>query len=248
MPDWKTEPSFLEPLLGIVFDLDGTLIISHHDFLRMRREVVRLAERYGVTPGHLSVEEPIHRILEAAREEIRTSGAPDGLLFRFEAEFHKLIDGIEMEALPRTQARPGATELLRGLTDRGFRLGILTRSSELFCRQALARTHLAPYFTNIRTRTMPGPTKPSPEALRLLLEEMGVPVDRALYVGDHILDAECATGASVRFYAVLPDPSDNLSMTADRMVAAGAKAVAKDLTELGRQLAAAPSLAAGAPT
>ena len=238
MPPRDTEPHFLEPLLGVVFDLDGTLVLSHHDFGRMRAEVIRVAEQYGVMPGHLSVHDPIHRIVEAAREELTNSGAPEGNLFRFEAEYPKRIDAIEAEALPRTLARPGASALLRALTERGFRLGVLTRSSEYFARNALARTGLGEFFPYLRTRSAPGPQKPSPEALHLLLREMEIPEPRALFVGDHLIDAECATRAHVRFYGVLPDASDvgHDPMTAERFLAGGAAAVAKDLGELARQL------------
>ncbi|MGP8078266.1 MAG: HAD family hydrolase [Thermoplasmata archaeon] len=239
----STEPRFLEPLLGVVFDLDGTLVLSHHDFGRIRAEVVRIAERHGVVPGHLSVRDPVHRIIENAREELRIAGAPDGNLWRFEAEYQKAIDAIELEALPRTTARPGAGELLRALSARGFRLGILTRSSETFARSALQRTHLGEFFPYLRSRSTPGPAKPSPEALLLLLKEMGIPLERALFVGDHLIDAECATRARVRFYALLPDPSEtaNSDMTADRFLSAGASAVARDLPELARHLGGAPS-------
>jgi len=247
MPPPGSEPKFLEPLLGIVFDLDGTLVLSHHDFGRMRHEVIGIAERYGVPPGHLSVQDPIHRIVENAREELRNAGASDGILYRFEVDYQKSIDTIELEALPRTVARPGAAELLKTLSERGYRIGLLTRSSETFCRQALLRTQLAPYFSYLRSRSSSGPAKPSPEALLMLLKDMGVPIDRALYVGDHLLDAECARRASVRFYAVMPDPSEaeatHSTMTEDRFLAAGAAAIAKDLPELRRQLTiAAPPL------
>ncbi|MGA8302151.1 MAG: HAD family hydrolase [Thermoplasmata archaeon] len=238
MPPRDVEPHFLEPLLGVVFDLDGTLVLSHHDFGRMRAELIRIAEKYGVIPGHLSVEEPIHRIVETARQELANSGGPEGNLFRFEAEYPKRIDAIEAEALPRTVVRPGAEPLLRMLSDRGFRLGVLTRSSEYFARNALARTGLGTFFPYLRTRSAPGPQKPSPEALHLLLREMEIPIERALYVGDHLIDAECATRAHVRFYAVLPDPSEPTSgpMSADRLLAAGASAVATDLGELAHHL------------
>ncbi len=246
MPIRQSQPSFLEPLLGVVFDLDGTLVLSHHDFGRMRAEVIRLAEHYGVPPGRLSVQDPIHRIVEMTREEFRTRGVPDGAFYRFEAEYHRKIDAIELEALPRTVARAGAPELLRALQTRGFRLGLLTRASETFARQALRRTSLEPFFAYLRSRSSPGPAKPSPESLLLLLQEMGVPLDRALFVGDHLIDAETATRARVRFYAMLPDPSESNrnSMTEDRFLAAGASAISKDLYELARQLdAAAPTAA-----
>ncbi len=232
------EPHFLEPLLGVVFDLDGTLVLSHHDFGRMRREVIRIAEQYGVTPGHLSPSEPIHRIVEQAKAELVASNLPEGNLYRFEAEYPKRVDAIEAEALPRTVVRPGAEALLKGLTDRGFRLGILTRASEAFARGALVRTNLAPFFPYLRSRSAPGPAKPSPEALELLLREMEIPKERALYVGDHLLDAECATRARIRFYGVLPDPAETSTETVDgdRFLAAGAAAVAQDLPDLARQL------------
>ncbi|MGA8542199.1 MAG: HAD family hydrolase [Thermoplasmata archaeon] len=238
MPPRDAEPHFLEPLLGVVFDLDGTLVLSHHDFGRMRAEVIRVAEKYGVVPGHLSVQDPIHRIVETARQELAESGAPEGNLFRFEAEYPKRIDAIEAEALPRTVARSGAAELLRTLSERGYRLGILTRSSEFFARGALKRTELESFFPYLRSRSAPGPAKPSPEALQLLLKEMEIPSERALFVGDHLIDAECATRARVRFYGVLPDPSEGgpEPMTEERFLAGGASAVAKDLPELGRHL------------
>lgn len=251
MTPQSIEPRFLEPLLGIVFDLDGTLVLSHHDFGRIRHAVIRIAERYGVLPGHLSVRDPVHRIVEAAREELRGSGAPDGQLWRFEAEYQKTIDGIEMEALPHTVERTGANELLSKLLARGFRLGLLTRSSERFARQALLRAGLGSHFAYLRTRSAPGPAKPSPEALLLLLEQMQVPLERALMVGDHLIDAECATRARARFWGVLPDPSEKTepALTAERFLASGASAVAKDLPELARFLgvAAGPALVAGGP-
>ncbi len=247
MPSRTPEPRFLEPLLGIAFDLDGTLVLSHHDFGRLRAEVVHCAERHGVLPGKLSVQDPVHRIVEKARDEFKNQGIPDGEYYRFEAEYSRGVDRIEMEALPRTIARPGAAELLTRLREREFRLAILTRSSEAFARAALEQTGLATFFGYLRTRSSPGPAKPSAESLLSLLREMNVPLDRALYVGDHLIDAECATRARVRFYAVLPDPSEGpaASMTSDRFLAAGASAVAHDLTELARQLnVAAPPAAA----
>jgi len=245
MPPGEAPPRYLEPLLGIVFDLDGTLVLSDHDFVRMRREVVRLAERYGVPAGRLSPNDRIHQIMERAREELHATGATEGVIARLESEAHRAIDAIELEALPRTTARPGAEPLLRELSARGFRLGILTRSAEGFCRGALKQTGLSAFFPNLRSRSSPGPSKPSPEALLLLLEEMGVPRDRALYVGDHAIDAECATRARIRFYAVLPEQPDGPgAMTVDRFLAMGATAVARDLTDLARHLGVAPPAAA----
>jgi HAD superfamily hydrolase (TIGR01549 family) len=225
-------PSFTEPALGIVFDLDGTLVDSQHDFPRLRKTVVHLAEKYGVPPGRLSITETVNRLLRDATAILHQNNLPEGQIFRFENEVNETIDAIEMEALPRTKAAPNAAPVLKALTDQGFRLGLLTRSSDHFARAALLKTELAPYFPFLRSRSSPGPVKPSPEALRLLLGVMGVPTDRAVLVGDQLLDLECAVAARVKFYGVMLPPKDPVYVDIDKFKAGGATAVARDLTEL----------------
>jgi HAD superfamily hydrolase (TIGR01549 family) len=225
-------PTFTEPAMGIVFDLDGTLVDSQHDFPRLRKTVVRLAEKYGVPPGRLSVTETVNRLLRDATAILERQNLPEGQVFRFENEVNETIDQIEMEALPRTRATPNAGPVLKALTEQGFRLGLLTRSSDHFARSALLKTELAPYFPYLRSRSSPGPVKPSPEALRLLLDVMGIPPDRAVLVGDQLLDCECAVAARVKFYGVMLPPKDPLFVDLDRFKAGGATAVARDLTEL----------------
>jgi phosphoglycolate phosphatase len=225
-------PSFTESALGIVFDLDGTLVDSQHDFPRLRKTVVRIAEKYGVPPGRLSITETVVRNIRDATAILEAQNQPAGQVFRFEKEVNETIDAIEMEALPRTKATPNAGPVLKALTEQGFRLGLLTRSSDHFARSALLKTGLAPYFPFLRSRSSPGPVKPSPEALRLLLETMGVPPDRAVLVGDQPIDCECAVAARVKFYGVMLPPKDPLYVEIDRFKAGGATAVARDLTEL----------------
>ncbi|MCI4369512.1 MAG: HAD family hydrolase [Thermoplasmata archaeon] len=232
----EVEPRYVEPIMGLVFDLDGTLVLSRHDFPRMRREVIRAAERHGVTPGRLSVRDNIPRLMEEAAGEIQRANLPEGFLFKFQAEADQALDAIEMEALPTTVARPGAKELLAVLTEKGYRLAVLTRSSERFARSALQQTGLAGFFPYLRARGASGPVKPSPDSLLLLLKEMGVPKDRALFVGDHLLDVECGLRASVLMYGLLPQEATPDGMTAERFLAAGAAAVATDLPDLGRKL------------
>jgi HAD superfamily hydrolase (TIGR01549 family) len=235
------DPPYLEPLLGVVFDLDGTLITSRHDFPRMRRTVAEVAESFGVPHGVVGPGETVHATMTSAHNALLALRATEGTIYKFEAEANRRIDEIEMEALPTVAARPGAAELLKELKQRDFRLGLLTRSSEAFSRASLARTGLAPYFPILRTRSTPGPAKPSPEALQLLLREMGVPPHRAVVVGDHPMDGETARGARVRFYGLLAEaPVPPNSPTLERLRTAGATAVARNLAELARQMGLPP--------
>ncbi len=61
--------------------------------------------------------------------------------------------------------------------------------------------------------------KPAPDALLLALERLGVEPQRALYVGDHRVDAEAASHAGIEFVAVLSGPSPRADF-ADRAVRA----------------------------
>jgi phosphoglycolate phosphatase len=49
--------------------------------------------------------------------------------------------------------------------------------------------------------------KPAPDALHAALARLGVGAERALYVGDHPVDAAAAARAGVEFAAVLTGPS-----------------------------------------
>src|SRR5215472_16412214 len=134
MSDPEASPKYVEPLLGVVFDLDGTLVLSKHDFGKMRHEAIKTAEHYGVFPGKLQPTWPVHQIMETARAELSAQNVPEGTINRMEADAHHAIDAVELEALPRTVVRPGADALLKELTSKGYRLAILTRSAEMFCR------------------------------------------------------------------------------------------------------------------
>ncbi len=241
------DPPYVEPIQAIVFDLDGTLITSRHDFPKMRRAIVQMAELHGVPPGVLHPGETVPATMEAARSALTARSVSEGTLYRFEADVNRRIDEIEMEALPSVAARPGAVALLTALSARSYRLGLLTRSCEEFTRRALVAAGLDPFFAFLRSRSAPGPSKPSPEALEILLQEMGIPPHEAILVGDHPMDGQTARGARVRFYGVLEDPgAQPIERNLERLKAAGAVAVAQDLPELARQLGL-PKLAKVAP-
>jgi HAD superfamily hydrolase (TIGR01549 family) len=239
------DPRYHDPVLGVVFDLDGTLVLSDHPFARMRHEVIRIAERMGIPPGRLSASQTIPSLMEATVQEFERAGNPVTHRYRFEAEANRKIDEIELEALPHTEIRPGALETLQALAGAGYRVGVLTRSSGAFAEAALRKCGLRPWVPVLRTRSDSGPAKPDPEALLLTLQRMGVPPNRAIFVGDHLLDAECATRARVRFYALLPPDPNALGTDVERFKAAGATAIALTYDDLRRQLGLPPPVPAG---
>ena len=71
----------------------------------------------------------------------------------------------------------------------------------------LARDDLHALFDAVIGSDDVAAAKPAPDALHAALTRLGVETQRALYVGDHPVDAEAAARAGVAFVAVLTGPS-----------------------------------------
>lgn len=222
-------------LRGVVFDLDGTLVVSHHDFPRMREAIAELASKYGARPEPSAPSERVgtSETMRAVRRRFRALDPTDGGLLRsFDEESKRRLAAIELDAVERTRPREGAAELLERLGVAGLKLAVFTRSSAEFCEAVFAKLGWSDRFSAIRTQSARGPAKPSPVALTLLLEEMGLSPEEVAYVGDHPEDARCAAGLGVTFYAVLPSPLGSAPWSADEFFALGALRAVAALSEL----------------
>ncbi len=218
--------------LGVVFDLDGTLVESRHDFRTMRAAVKSLAEKAGIPPGELHTTMAIPQIMAYTMDRLRQLGLSDGVRYKFEADANRLLDDMELKALPTTKIRAGSVPFLERLSGEGYRLGLLTRSSARFTEQVLHGTGLRPLFRAVRTRSDPGPSKPDPEALLRLLKEMMVSPDRAVYVGDHPLDLECAIAARVDFIGLVHPSPPGPKGAEEELRRRGARVVVRSFEDL----------------
>jgi HAD superfamily hydrolase (TIGR01509 family) len=154
-----------------IFDLDGTLTISIHDFDGIKRIL------------GLPLDQPI---LEALNE-LPTAQA---------AQLHQQLDALELDIAHRATAQVGARELLTKLRSRGDRIGILTRNSKPNAQATLAACGLAEFFPAavILSRHC-CPPKPSPEGIWQLLSGWSASPDRSVMVGDYVFDLEAGRRA-----------------------------------------------------
>ncbi len=98
---------------------------------------------------------------------------------------------------------PGAVELLRGLHNRGVRLGIVSTKSGDTIEYIMERYGLRNILELVLGSYDVTCHKPHPEGILKALERMEVPPEEFLYCGDTVLDAEAAQRAGVDFAAVL---------------------------------------------
>ena len=123
---------------------------------------------------------------------------------RFRAGFHVLADRIMHE---RTRVFAPVADVIAGLRDAGLATAICSTKRRDQIERILARHALGDHFDAIVGGEDVPRHKPAPDALLLALSRLGVEPERALYVGDHRVDAEAASHAGIEFVAVLSGPS-----------------------------------------
>jgi putative hydrolase of the HAD superfamily len=93
-------------------------------------------------------------------------------------EFDKLIPEVKSWA-----EYPDARPLLDVLTQRGFRLGIVSNATDLV-RKVLDNLELTSYFHSIVVSEEVGVRKPDPKIFHMAAKELRTPPNRAIYIGD----------------------------------------------------------------
>jgi HAD superfamily hydrolase (TIGR01549 family) len=167
-----------------VFDMDGTLTVSIHDFGAIRRALAIPLESDIL--GHLA-----------------------GLPAAEAATKHAWLLEHERELAHAARASEGAVALVRKLRARGCRLGILTRNARALALITLQAIGLGDAFhpNDILGRDE-APPKPHPGGLLELAQRWGVASSELVMVGDYRYDLECARAAGAR--SVLVNLPENL--------------------------------------
>ena len=156
-----------------IFDLDGTLTVSAHDFEHMRREL-------GLEP-----QTPILEALHAMPEQ---QAAP----------LWERLNELEFYYAGKASLMQGADRLLQLLHDGDCRLAILTRNTMPVVEQTLracAIDHFFP-FEHILDRDSCIP-KPSPDGINRLLRMWQAQPGDSVMVGDFLYDLEAGREAGV---------------------------------------------------
>lgn len=181
-------------MIGVIFDLDGTLIDSAPDIHRVANEVLVLeglpeisfAQARSFVGDGLPVF--VSRALSALGE------SPEGprharMVAAFSARYE--------QAHSLTMLYPGVRRALGLLRRRGHPLGLCTNKPIAPTRAALRHFGLDGAFAAVVGGDSLPERKPHPAPLLCAAAELGAP--RALFVGDSEIDAETAERAGLPF-------------------------------------------------
>jgi HAD superfamily hydrolase (TIGR01549 family) len=155
---------------GVVFDLDGTLVVEQLDYDQIRREL-------GF-PQRVPLLEAIAELSEA--EQILA---------------HAVLHRHEQTAALTATLNAGVMAFLDWLDSRGVRRALFSRNSRAAVALALERCGLS--FELIVARE-DAPHKPRPDGLVKICSAWNLPPAQVLMIGDYLYDIEAGIAAGTR--------------------------------------------------
>jgi pyrophosphatase PpaX len=185
------------PRLGLLFDLDGTLLDSidlllecmEHAFAGRGRMPTRAEWVAGIGT-------PLRTQLAGWIDD------PADV----EAFVHRYRDHQDRHLERLTALYPGVAETVRWARARGHRTGIVTSKGRGMTARSLRHVGLDDAFDTIVTYEETERHKPLPDPVHLALDRLALPAHRALFVGDSPHDMHAGRAAGVRTAAALWGP------------------------------------------
>jgi HAD superfamily hydrolase (TIGR01509 family) len=193
---------------GIIFDVDGTLTNSIEAYYEVFREVTA---RIGIQIRKEDVLEPM-----ATGSLIWDRIIPEDFPGRDEKikQFMEVIPQVYQEVFKHVQPFAGLELVLKGLKERGVRLGALTSSRAVAVRP-LDKHALSHYFMVIMTREDGFPPKPAPDGILECLRRLKVLPSHAIVIGDSPLDIRAGKAAGTLTIGVLSGIGSLAQLEAD---------------------------------
>lgn len=179
---------------AVMFDLDGTLLDSLKDIAASMNHALEAVGR----PAR-SLQDYRHLAGQGVDYLVAHALGPDHLHLapRCKAAY---LAHYNTHRYDTSGLFPGIAELLDALTRRGIRLTVLSNKLDDAARQMVARFLDRWTFDVVRGATQGVPLKPDPTAALAILDQLAIPAEQWLYVGDTAADMQ--TGRSAGLFTV----------------------------------------------
>ena len=205
---------------AVIFDLDGTLVDTARDFVRI---VVEMCAEAGIEPP--SDTQIRHQVSSGAAAMVRlfageisrpvaqggteqgghVVSGPNLNQSASDADLETQVQALREDFVRRYAEQicvdslvyPGADELIKALKTHGVKLGIVTNKPRFLTHKLSAELKLNQHFGSILSPEDVSQSKPDPEALFLAAQQLGVNPENCWYVGDHERDIEAGRRAGM---------------------------------------------------
>lgn len=182
---------------AVLFDLDGTLIDTAPDFVRVLN---RMRITYGL--NELPVPHIRCMVSNGARGMVRVGFGLEPDDDGYQQKHTEFLDLYEQGMTIDTCLFEGMNSLLRNLEQRAIPWGIVTNKPVRFAAPVLAALGLAERCGTLICPDHVSQRKPHPEPMFLACKEVNVEPQTAIYVGDHQRDIDAGNNAGMTTIAV----------------------------------------------
>lgn len=204
---------------AVLFDIDGTLVDStYHHALAWHRAFARLGEAPPLWRLHRAIGMGGDKLVAHVAGEETEAQHGDELRDAWREEY--------LEIRAEVQPLPGAADLVRRLSDAGYRVALASSGDPEFAREAIDLLGIGDRIEALTTSEDVDASKPDPDLLQATLDRIGE-VDGSVFVGDTPYDVEAAGRVRMGCIAVLTGGFSRAELTD-----AGAALVVESLAEL----------------
>lgn len=208
---------FAQPKLqAVLFDLDGTLIDTAPDFIRVIHAMCR--EQGLPLPSQAVIRE---QVSAGGRAMVRVMFGENGASLADDdpmltANLQEFLRRYATEICVDSRVYEGLLSLLDKLEQHGIPWGIVTNKPRALSEKLLTTIGLSERCAVLVCGDDVTKPKPDPEPLFLAVEQLGVPANECLYIGDHLRDIQAGKAAQMPTIAaaygyVLPAERDRLA-------------------------------------
>ncbi|UYZ68617.1 HAD-IA family hydrolase [Moraxella bovis] len=209
-------------LNAVLFDLDGTLIDTAPDFIRIIK--LMCAKYNHPCPTDTAIREQVSAGARAMvrlmfGDELMNVADTDERMLAYRQEF---LDLYGQDICVDSRLFDGLDSLLDTLENKGVAWGIVTNKPRYLAEQLLDKLDLAKRCAVLVCPDDVANTKPDPEPMFLACKKLNIDPKNCIYVGDHIRDIQAGRASgmmtvAVGFGYIVPDENPH-EWGADKVV------------------------------
>jgi HAD superfamily hydrolase (TIGR01509 family) len=202
---------------AIIFDLDGTLIDTAPEFIRIIMHMRENARLPAIDP-----QEILAVVSDGAVGMIQAGFDISADDDRFETLRQQFLAAYARTLGQYSRPYAGLTELIKQCGERRIHWGVVTNKMRQFAEPLMKKMALNPQMGCLITPCDVQHPKPDPTGILMCCEALSVAPEHAVYIGDHLRDIEAGIRAGCRTVAAAygyVNPSDDIeSWGADHIV------------------------------
>ncbi len=184
---------------AVLFDFEGTLVDFQWNLKGAVQETLERLNALGFPVDRLQGKKYSLLKNEAMAIATEIGQSPDPV----KEEIDAIYDRFDADALSRWSLRPQVKNFLYSLKTSDIQTGLVSNVGAKALEEAIKKLGLSSLFKIIVSRNDVRQLKPNGDGIRLALNRLEVPEEKALFIGDSIDDIQAAKEAGLRVIIIL---------------------------------------------